>query len=107
MRVGKLTERIEFFSPTIVDNEGQVEETYSSEGTVFAYVMSSKGSEAMEAARANAKQIIRIKIRYNDLSPEYGWQFEWEGQRYNITDIDRTMRRQDELYMNGELLEAV
>jgi len=106
MRIGKLDQEIQLFSIVTTNDLGDTIETPTLEDTVFAHVMSSTGKEAIEAARNNQREVIRVLIRYRT-DIQSTWQIVWEGQTYNITGIDRKNRRQDQIWLNCEVVGAV
>ena len=99
MRFGKrLDQQVELFSLAVVNTLGQVEKTYSTEGTVWADVIGAKGSEAIDAARQDAKEAIRVLLRFRS-DVDTKWRMIWEGTTYNIVHVDKTNRRQGELWL--------
>lgn len=105
MQTGKLDERIELLSLTEVNSGGELTRTYVSQGTVFAHVKTQHGWEAMEAARTNARQTIRVLLRYR-ADVDIKWKIIWESQEYNITAIDRSMKRDGELWLTCQVVGA-
>jgi len=106
MQSGNLDQLIKLYSLVETNDRGSLKLTYSLVGKVWAHVMSQRGTEAFEAARTNAKQTIRVKIRYNN-SVNVKWKINWEGQDYNIIAIDRSNRRDGELWMTCQVVGAV
>lgn len=106
MQTGKLDEVIELFSPTEINDRGMLTLEYTSEGEVWAHIISQRGSEAFEAARVNAKQTLRCMVRYID-NLDIKWQMKWAGQTYNIIAIDRTGRRSGELWFTAQVVGAL
>lgn len=89
MSAGKLSDRIELQSATENNSFGSVTTTYTTVSTVFAYVKTQSGGEAFEAARVNAKETLRVKIRARaDITTK--WRIGWDGQYYNVTAVDRS-----------------
>ena len=101
MRAGKLDQRIILQSLTETSEQGSLIPTYTTEDTVWAEVITERGTEAFQAARINARATIRVRIRYReDVTTK--WRIDWEGQKYNITAVDRSMRRKGELWFTAE-----
>lgn len=103
--IGKLDQRIKLQSLTQVNNSGSLTETYTDVKTVWGHVISAKGTEAMQAARENARRTIRVKIRYRD-DVDIKWRFVWKDEDYNIREVDRTERRNGWLWLTGEVVGA-
>src|SRR5690606_31428090 len=98
MQIGKLDQQVTLMKPSSAKNDfGEVIETFISAGTEWAEVISQRGSEAFEAARTNARETIRVKIRWR-ADVETTWKVEWQGQSYNIKPIDRSQRREGVLW---------
>ena len=105
MQTGKLDQTIELLSLTEVNSGGELTRDYVSEGKVFAHVKTQHGWEAMEAARTNAKQTIRVLLRFR-ADVNIKWKIIWEEQDYNIVAIDRSNRRQGELWLTCQVVGA-
>lgn len=103
MITGELDQQIILQSLTETQNDfGELDQSYSTQATVWGRVISEKGNEAFESARVNARQKVRVAIRYRtDVTQK--WRFQWGGQTYNIIYIDRTLRRDGELWLTGEV----
>lgn len=103
MKTGQLDQQIILQSLTETQNEyGEKTLAYATEATVWGRVVSEKGNEAFESARVNARAGVRVAIRYRtDVTPK--WRFQWQGQTYNIVYVDRSLRRDGELWLTGEL----
>jgi SPP1 family predicted phage head-tail adaptor len=101
MQVGKLDHRIEIKTLVETNTGGEVVRSYTSHGTFYAYVKSARGKEAIEAARMNARSIIRVMMRY-DSAISVRDQIIWESQTYNIIEVDRTGIRKGELWLSAE-----
>ena len=106
MLAGKLDKQIVLQSVTVTNDLGSVTETYATVATVFGHVITQKGEEAFESARVNAKETIRVMIRYRaDVTVR--WRIQYESQTYNIIAIDRSGSRKGELWMTCEAVGAV
>lgn len=103
MQTGKLDQRIILQSLAETQNTfGETSLTYTTVATVWGRVISEKGQESFESARVNARETVRIAIRYRD-DVTQKWRLQWGGQSYNVVYLDRTMRRQGELWITAEL----
>lgn len=105
MSIGDLDQRVTLKAYSQTNSGGEVEDTYTDQGTVWAEVISQRGSEAFEAARVDAQRIIRVRIRFRD-DVRNQWTAIWDGQEYNITDTDRSQRRKGYLWFTAQNMEA-
>lgn len=106
MQIGKMDQRVILQSATEAGNSsGEVVKTYTTAATVWAHVISQKGNEAFESARTNAKRTIRVLIRYRG-DVDLKWRAVWNGENYNIVDVDRSMRRDGQLWFTAEVVGA-
>lgn len=105
MEAGKLDQRIGLKSPSEANDSGSLKITYADAGTVWGHVISQKGSEAFESARTNARRMIRVCLRYRDDVTDK-WAITWQGQSYNVVDVDRSGRRDGELWLTAECVGA-
>ena len=106
MQIGRMDEVITLQSLVELNTSGEHIVSYSDVLDVFGYVKTSKGSSALEAARENASEVIRVLIRYRD-DVISTWRIRWNGQSYNILAIDRSNRREGELWITCELVGAI
>ena len=105
-QAGKLDQQIILKSVAESNVSGEMTKTVAIVATVWAHVISQKGSEAFETARMNARDNIRVLIRYRtDVTDK--WQFVWEGQTYNVKNVDRSQRRKGQLWMTAECVGAL
>ena len=106
MQVGKLDQRVVLQSQSNSTNDlGEVIKSYETVATVWGHVISRKGSESFQAARTESTRVIKIKIRYrSDIKTD--WRIQWQDESYNVIDIDRTLRRNNELWLMCETVEA-
>lgn len=102
MRTGKLDQRVTLQTLTESRNEyGELIKTYADADTVWADVISRKGDESFEASRMQSNKQIKIKMRYrSDVTTEY--KIKWMDQSYNVIDVDRSLRRDGELWLMCE-----
>lgn len=105
MTAGKLDEQIILQSLTETNDGGSLSQSYATVATVWAEVISRKGREAFESARVNALDVIRVRIRYRS-DVDNKDRFQWEGQSYNIVNVDRSMRRDGYMWLSGECVGA-
>ena len=94
MDIGKLDRRIELYSTTRTLNDyGEGEESYTYYRSVWAQLMTSKGTEGRADISMMSKSEIQFMLRYNStLTTSYLVKF--EGNYYNITAIDQIGRRE-------------
>ena len=105
MEIGALDQRVALQELTETNNFGEVVKTYATQATVWAKVVSQKGSESFEAARQGSIRSIKVLIRYRT-DIETDWRVSWQGQLYNVVDVDRSLRRDGELWLMCETSEA-
>ena len=103
LSTGKMDARVELQSKTQVNELGQMVTTWNDEGAVWARVVSQKGSEAFESARENARETIRVGLRYRD-DINTGWRLIYMDEAYSINYVDRSNRRQGEIWVTAELI---
>ncbi len=105
MNVAELDQQVQLLSYSPANNSGEMTPTFTPGDTVWAKVISQKGKEAFEAARTNARSTIRVGMHYRtDVAST--WRLIWEGDTYNITDTDRSMRRDGMLWVTAEAVGA-
>lgn len=100
--IGKLDQRIVLQSLAETNTNGQLVRVWTTVATVWGFVMESKGAEAFQAARINASDMIRVKLRYRD-DVTVKWRLQWQGQNYGITHIDRTEQRGGYLWLMAKI----
>lgn len=105
MQTGKLDQRIVLQELTETNNFGELVQTYTTVATVWADVISQRGAESFEAARINAVETIRVKIRYRD-DIMTDWRIQWNGKNYNVIYLDQSERRKGETWMTCEVVGA-
>lgn len=106
MQTGKLDQRLTLQQETVSTNDfGEVVKGYSDIATVWAHVISRRGQESFDASRNFSTRIIKVKIRYRDDIETTG-RVSWNGDFYNIVDVDRSLRRDGELWLMCESVEA-
>ena len=106
MQIGKLDQRVVLQSLTETNDRGAVSQAWEDVATVWAQVISQRGSEAFESARLNATETIRVQMRYRaDVTTE--WRLVWASQNYSIIAVDRSQRRKGELWVTAQLMGAL
>jgi SPP1 family predicted phage head-tail adaptor len=106
MQTGKLDQKIGLIAVTETNVGGEATATQAAAVDVWGYVISQKGSEAFESARTNARDNIRVCVRYRDDVTDK-WRVSWNGYTYNITNVDRANRRDGELWLMCQLVGAL
>ena len=90
--VGELDQRISVEDRSEINDGGTLKVSHNPVGRIWAKVISQKGSEAFESARVNAKEVIRVKVRYRkDITTSC--RCEWMGNFYEISAVDHSQRR--------------
>lgn len=105
MIAGQMDQRITLQSLTEINEFGALSQSWSDVASVAARVVSQKGGEAFEAARVNARETIRVMIRYRG-DVKTSWRAVWQTQSYNIIHIDRSQRRDGVLWFTAEAVGA-
>ncbi len=105
MDSGSLDQKITLQRNTETSSQGNLVPAWTSFASVWAKVISQKGNEAFEAARLNARDVLRICIRYRT-DVDVTHRVVWGGQNYNITNVDRSQRRQGELWLSAQAVGA-
>lgn len=103
MRIGRLDQRVTLVR--IVETRDEAGGPASSEtdvATVWARVISQKGDEALKAAQQTASRTIRVGLRWRE-DVETSWLLRWNGDDYDIVDVDRSLRRASELWLTAIL----
>ena len=103
--IGKLNQRVILRACTETNAGGQLVKNYTDVARVWAEVISLRGTKALEAARINARETIRLRLRYRP-DVDSDWQVEWEGQNYNVLYTDRSERRAGWLWVQAECVGA-
>lgn len=106
MRSGELDQLITLQTLLETNDEGDLTREWATVDSVYAKVKSERGQEAFESARVNARETIRVLIRYrSDVTTK--WRLEWLEQYYGVTVVDRSGHRQDELWITAQLVGAL
>jgi len=104
MQAGDLIHRIVFQRPIETKVNGALKITYGTDSPpdmVFAKVVSQKGGEAIEAARVNAREGVRVCIYWrSDVSTK--WRFTWKGREYYLKAVDQTQELDGWLWFTAE-----
>jgi SPP1 family predicted phage head-tail adaptor len=106
MQSGKLDQVVTLYSP-VNSRSGLGDDilTFVSEGDDWADVISVRGEESFVAARMDARRMIKVKLRFRD-DIETTWRVRWDGQDYDIKDVDRSERRKGELWLMAQAVDA-
>lgn len=107
MQSGKLDQKITIHTLVEANSGGEITRSYTLLGNFFAHVKSSKGKEAIEAARMNAKEVIRVLVRDGIGAITVRDRITWNSNTYNIYSVDRTNRRKGELWLTAECLTKI
>jgi len=103
--IGLLEHLISLQSKTETNVGGEATESWTDEGAEYAQVITQKGSEALQSAQSTARQLIRVRIHYRD-DIGTGWRVQYDGEDYYVNTVDRSGRRQGELWFTAELVGA-
>ena len=103
--IGKLDQRVIIEEISVTNNSGSVSNVYNVLGTVWAEVIALRGREAFEAARTQAHETIRVRVRYRDDIGNTN-RAVWMNQNYNIVHIDRSQKRDGFLWFTAEAKDA-
>jgi SPP1 family predicted phage head-tail adaptor len=103
MRTGTLDQRVALYSVAETRDEagGPVAEA-TLVAEVWAAVISQRGDESFKAAQQTAARTIKVKLRWRE-DVQTAWLLDWNGDRYDITDVDRSLRRDGELWLMATL----
>lgn len=111
MRTGSIDQLVYFESPNETNSSGENTITWSDvSGTSpatpdYAMIFSAKGNEALESAKTNSREVLRVKLRYRS-DVLTSWRMKWFDQYYEIKHVDRSLHRKGELWLTVELLGA-
>ena len=106
MNIGELDQLVTLQSLAETNVEGSLTRVWTTIETVFAKVKSERGTEAFESARTNARETIRVMMRYRaDVTTEC--RLIWMGQNYEIQAVDRSGHRKGELWVTAQLVGAL
>ena len=111
MEAGKRDQPIYFEAPTVTNVSGVVTTTWadgsgnSPPENDWAMIISQRGTEALEAARTNATEIIRLECNYRD-DVKTTWRIKWLDQYYEIVHVDRSKKRAGQLWITAKLVGA-
>lgn len=95
MRAGKLDRRITLRKPTKAqDSYGEPLVTYADEATVWAEVKPISGGENYEGDQRSSKQRVEVVIRYRPGIEANSWLFVYDGETYEIEDVQEMGRRE-------------
>lgn len=107
MNHGELDQQIFLQSKSDQNISGEVKEVWApsfddSPGVphTWAKVISERGTDAFESARANAAEVIRVGLHYRD-DVQTTWRFKWNDQFYYVERCDRSDRRKGWLWLTA------
>lgn len=103
MRTGRLDQRVTLLSPiSATDAAGGISTSYADAGTVWARVDPQRGDESFKAAQLRADRTIKLLLRWRD-DVTVQWALRWRDETYDIVDVDRSGRRDGELWLMAVL----
>lgn len=103
--VGALNQQIALQESVETNDGGQLTSEWTDVETVWAEVITPHGTEALQSARENARESIRVRMHYRD-DVTTAWRFDWMGQVYYVQHVDRSERLNGELWLTGQLVGA-
>lgn len=106
MDVGSLDQQIQLQQYTQQNVGGENVEGFTDGDLVWGTVITEHGGEAFEAARTNARAVIRVGIHYRD-DVTTTWKLSWETNTYNIVAVDRSARRDGMLWLTAQAVGAI
>ena len=106
MQIGDLDQQIILSSLAETNVNGSLQQAWTVVDTVWAKIISQKGDKTFESARLNARETVRVMVRYRD-DVNIKWRFSWQSQTYNIVYIDRSNRRNGELWFTAQVVGAL
>lgn len=108
MRIGKLDQRVIFAALVETNDGGSLVQSWpvsSPPDEVWAEVISERGTESFQAARVNARETIRVRVRYR-ADVQTSWRLTWNDRNYDVKYIDEADRRKGDLWLTAELSHA-
>ncbi len=105
MASGDYDEIVQLQSKQEINEGGNLTVGYVTVDSPWAKIISQRGQESLEAARQNARQTIRVKLRHRD-DVRIDWRLVWDGQNWNIKYIDNSERRKGHLWLTCEVVGA-
>lgn len=101
MQIGKLDKIVTLQEKTEVNTSGSIANVWNNVEDIWCDIKTEKGSEAFQSGRLNARALLRIQMRFRpDIDTTH--RLVWEGQIYNIIAVDRSHRRQGELWLTAQ-----
>jgi SPP1 family predicted phage head-tail adaptor len=99
IRAGDLREVVAILAPVETrDAFGAVVTTWQELDVAWCRVVTQKGDEALRAASTDARQSVRVQLRYrDDITPTM--RLSWNGREYDIRDVDDSLRHHGELWL--------
>lgn len=104
--IGKMDRLVTIQSLVETNTNGELVQVWTTVKAVWAHILEPRGSEAFEAARINASETVRVKIRYRD-DVTVKNRLLIDSQNYDVVAVDRTERRKGYLWMTAKVTGAV
>jgi len=104
--IGKMDRLVTIQSLAETNTNGELVQVWTTVKSVWAQIAEPRGTEAFEAARMNATETVRIKIRYRD-DVTVKNRLVIDSQNYDVVAVDRTERRKGYLWMTAKVTGAV
>lgn len=106
MQSGDLDQRIALQSLTETNIDGSLQPSFSTFATVWAFVKHNSGTAIFQSAQVQSWELVKICIRYRaDVTTKT--RIVWEGQNYNVLSVDRSKRRDGELWITAQVRGSV
>lgn len=103
MNIGDLDQRVTLQVLASTNDAGDLKNAWTELAMVYAKVITDHGSEAFQSARTEARETIRVLIRYRT-DVDTNARLEWMGQQYYISAVDRSGRRAGELWLTAQVV---
>lgn len=99
MNAGRLRHRVNLAAPiSTAGLDGHVSIIFGAGTDLWAEVSGQKGEESFAAARTESRRTIKVALRWRD-DVSTAWRLTWNGETYDITDVDRSRRHLGELWL--------
>jgi SPP1 family predicted phage head-tail adaptor len=105
MNAGELDQSIAVEHVTEPSIQGSLTPVWKAAKCFWAKVMTDKGQEAITSAKMNYKPTIRVKVRYTDDICVKD-RITWQGEKYYVKTIDRSLKRKGELWLTAQANDA-
>lgn len=102
MKAGRLDDRITIEEFSITQDEfGNIVEEWVELATVWADVFTQKAEDTYSAAQNLEIRTLRFQIRYRDDLTRSSHRVIWNGDTYDIYDLDESRRRDGVLWITA------